>query len=115
MYIFLDEHKLFAFAGLWEIWHSPEGDEIRSCTILTTDANSKIKDIHHRMPVILHSDDYATWLQSDDETVKRNLMKAYPAEAMDAYPVSRVVNKPQNDSPENIVPVEGGGQQLSLF
>ncbi|MEM6528840.1 MAG: SOS response-associated peptidase [Chloroflexota bacterium] len=116
MYIFLNEHKLFAFAGLWEVWHAPDGSEIRSATILTTDSNEKTKDIHHRMPVILQPEDYTTWLQSDNETAKRALMKPFPSDAMDVYPVSTVVNKPANDSPENIVPVEDGGmQQLGLF
>lgn len=115
MYIFLDEHPVFAFAGLWEVWHAPDGSEIRSCTILTTEANTRIKDIHHRMPVILPRDDYDTWLHADDEATRRALMKPYPADMMDVYPVSKRVNKPENDSPENIVPVEAGGQQLSLF
>jgi putative SOS response-associated peptidase YedK len=116
MYIFLNEHKIFAFAGLWEVWHAPDGSEIRSCTILTTDSNEKTKAIHHRMPVILQPDDYDTWLHSDDEKVKRALMQPFASEAMDIYPVSTVVNKPANDSPENIVPVETGGmQQLGLF
>ena len=115
MYIFLDGHPVFAFAGLWEQWQSADGSEIYSCTILTTEANPRIKDVHHRMPVILQPDEYETWLQSDEQDTLRSLLRPYPDENLSYYPVSRRVNKPQNDAPENIVPVTGDAQQLSLF
>ncbi len=115
MYIFLDDHPVFAFAGLWEQWQSPDRSELRTCTILTTEANPRIKDVHHRMPVILQPDAYETWLQSDEQDMLRGLLGPYTGDDLDYYPVSRRVNKPQNDSPENIVPVEGDAQQLSLF
>src|SRR4028118_1661418 len=53
----------FAFAGLWEIWD--KGEEIRSCTIITTDANDLVGEVHNRMPVILHAEDYEMWLDPD--------------------------------------------------
>lgn len=115
MYIFLDEHPVFAFAGLWERWESDDGSEILSCTILTTQANDKIKGVHHRMPVILQRDDYDTWLQADDQAVLRGLMRPYPDEPMAYYPVSTQVNKPANETPDNIVPIEDGGEQQRLF
>ena len=46
----LKEDGLSAFAGLWDRWKSPENKEVLSCTILTTDANALLKDIHNRMP-----------------------------------------------------------------
>ena len=115
MYIFLDEHELFAFAGLWEVWRAPSGEDVHSCTILTTDSNEVTKPIHHRMPVIIDRENYAAWLQSDDERERRALLKPYPSERMEFYPVTKAVNKPENDSPENIVPVDGGAQQMTLL
>ena len=58
----VNDGELFAFAGLWDSWRSPEGVTIESCTILTTTPNSLLADIHDRMPVILNPDDYDLWL-----------------------------------------------------
>ena len=104
MYIHLKAHPVFAFAGIWEIWNSPQGDEVRTCTILTTDANPLLKDLHHRMPVILPKDDYDMWLSSDElpSTALKPLLQAYPAEDMDYYQVSTQVNRVANDVPELI-------------
>src|SRR6476469_2163807 len=61
-YYRLQDQQPFAFAGLWEHWQSPEGDPIDSCTILTTQANELLAQIHDRMPVILPPDRYDLWL-----------------------------------------------------
>ena len=53
----------FAFAGLWELWRSPEGDELKSCTIITTEANSLVAQVHPRMPVILDTNTCWQWLE----------------------------------------------------
>src|SRR5262245_13513854 len=58
----LKDDALFAFAGLWERWKDPQGQIIRTCTILTTQANALLAGVHDRMPVILHPDDYDLWL-----------------------------------------------------
>ena len=94
----------FAFAGLWEIWKDEE--EIRSCTIITTEANNLMDEIHHRMPVILHPEDYDVWLEPDfdEKELLTSLLKPYPADAMEAYPVSRRVNKPSNNEPSVLEP-----------
>jgi putative SOS response-associated peptidase YedK len=106
MFIHMKGNTIFAFAGLWEIWNSPEGDEIRTCSILTTDANPFMATIHHRMPVILPPSEYATWLADDQSPgILRGLLKQYDPDAMTAYEVSRFVNKPSNDTPECIEPV----------
>jgi putative SOS response-associated peptidase YedK len=119
MFIHRDKFDVFAFAGLWERWTSPDGSEIHTCTILTTDATDDLKPLHHRMPVVIQPDDYETWLHSDDLDTRRALLRPFTAETFEYYPVSKVVNKPANDGPENIVPVEddtnNGMQQLSLF
>lgn len=107
MFIHLKDRPVFAMAGLWEIWHSPDGGEIRSCTIITTEANSFMQTMHDRMPVILHKEDYDLWLSPDEEppAVLQALLKPYDPDVMTAYPVSKMVNRPNNDVPECIEPV----------
>jgi putative SOS response-associated peptidase YedK len=63
-YIRMEDGSPFAFAGLWESW-GKHGEEIRSCTILTTDANDLVGEIHHRMLVILPPENYDLWLDPD--------------------------------------------------
>lgn len=101
-YIHMVDGCPFAFAGLWESWKN--GREIRSCTIITTEANEVLADIHNRMPVILHPDDYGLWLDPDfdEKEPLTTLLKPYPAGEMEAYPVTRRVNSPSNDQPECI-------------
>ena len=104
----LKERELFAFAGLWEHWQSPEGKEIESCTIIVTDANEVLKPIHDRMPVILDPDQYDTWLDPSirDADALKSLLKPYPAERLEFWPVSRRVGNPANDDPSLIKPVD---------
>ena len=95
-----DEGELFGFAGLTERWVSPNGEEIHSCCIITTAANSLMMPIHDRMPAILSANDYDEWLDpanTDTETLRAMLR---PAECGDmiAYPVTRTVNSSRNDS-----------------
>jgi putative SOS response-associated peptidase YedK len=96
-YIRMEDESPFAFAGLWESWRN--GGEIRSCTIITTTPNELAASIHNRMPVILHPEDYDMWLDPDFEEREplTSLLKPFPAEAMEAYPVSRRINKPANN------------------
>ena len=106
-FIHMKDRQPFAFAGLWDSWNGPDGSVIKSCTIITTEPNELMSMIHDRMPVILHPRDYAKWLDPTHQTPDRllPLVKPYPAEAMDAYIVSTMVNKPANDTPELVVPV----------
>ncbi len=105
-FIHLRSASPFAFAGLWEHWNSPDGSEIRSATIITTEPNDLMARLHNRMPVILPNETYAQWLdpapQSPDHLQK--LLVPYPAEMMEAYPVSTRVNAPANDDPGCILP-----------
>ncbi len=108
MYLRMKNHKPFAFAGLWDNWHSSDGSEIRTCTIITTEPNTLVKEIHNRMPVILSQNVYSDWLQEgeNDPSLLKSFLQPYPAEELEAYPVSRFVNSPHNDSPECIIPSE---------
>ncbi|UCF29428.1 MAG: SOS response-associated peptidase, partial [Chloroflexota bacterium] len=108
MYIHLKDRAPFAFAGLWDSWNSKDGSEIKSCTIITTQPNELVEQIHNRMPVILSPEGYAAWIQEgeNDPELLKSLLHPYPSEEMAAYPVSTKVNSPQNDTPEVIISVE---------
>jgi putative SOS response-associated peptidase YedK len=106
MRMLLKSRELFSFAGLWDRWKKPDGTELESFTIITTEANDLIKHIHNRMPVILRLEDEERWLDPDlKETAElTSFLKPYPPDKMEAYSVSRMVNSPVNDIPECIVP-----------
>ena len=107
MRVVLKSREPFAFAGLWDIWKDPEGKEVRSFTIITTNANKALKSIHDRMPVILKQDDEEAWLDQNEEMSKLiQMLNPYPGEEMEAYPVSKIVNSPRNDNEECIQPLE---------
>ncbi len=107
MYIHLADGRPFAFAGLWENWNSPDGSNILSCTIITTEPNELMASIHNRMPVILPEESYTDWLQPGETNAASlsKLLVPFPPERMNAYPVSTVVNSPANDLPEAIKPL----------
>jgi putative SOS response-associated peptidase YedK len=107
-YLRLKDDRPFALAGLWEHWEEDGGEAIDSCTILTTDANELTSPIHSRMPVILDPKDYDMWLDSSVRKSEslQSLLRPYASEKMEAYPVSKTVNRPTNDRPECIEIVE---------
>jgi putative SOS response-associated peptidase YedK len=106
-YIHLRGGDVMSLAGLWERWKSPEGVELQTCTILTTSANSLIKKLHDRMPVILHREEFGLWLNKDIDDVKQlaELFHPYPSDQLAEYVVAKEVNSPGNDSPRLIAPV----------
>lgn len=100
--------KLFAFAGLWAHWTRHPEAPLDSFSIIVTDANEAVRPVHERMPVILHPDDYETWL---DPTIRdparlQPLLRPCPASWVNSYPVGRLVNTPANDEPECLEPVK---------
>jgi putative SOS response-associated peptidase YedK len=114
-FIRLRHARPFAFAGLWERWEGPGAGPIESCTLLTTEPNDLIRPLHSRMPAILHPDDYSLWLDPEvrQASLVLPLLRPYPALEMEAYPVSRLVNSPNNDTPQCIEPlVEGEDPRL---
>jgi putative SOS response-associated peptidase YedK len=94
----------FAFAGLWDAWKSPEGEWLRTCTIITTAPNPLVAPVHDRMPAILAANARMNWLNpaNDDPGYLTSLLGAYPADAMRGYPVSSAVGSVKNDRPELI-------------
>jgi putative SOS response-associated peptidase YedK len=98
-FIHLKNGKPFAFAGLWDEWHSSDGSQIRTCTIITTSPNELIASIHDRMPVILPSRDHTKWLDPAPQPSEalQGMLLPYPQEEMMASPVSSFVNNPANE------------------
>jgi len=97
----------FGMAGLWERWRGPAGEQLESCTIIVTDANALVRDIHDRMPVIVAPEDYGDWLDPDTEDTDRLRAMLRPADPgpWTLREVSRKVNSPKNDSSELIEPI----------
>jgi putative SOS response-associated peptidase YedK len=105
-FIHMKDRKPFAFAGLWDEWQSPDGNALRTCTIITTEPNDLMKPLHNRMPVILDPGDYAEWLDPAPRAPESllPLIKPFPSGGMSAYPVSTLVNSPGYDRAELVVP-----------
>lgn len=104
----------FAFAGLWERWlGADDGEAVDSFTILTTEANRKLRPIHPRMPVILAPESYETWLDTSPETVERALavLRPFADQPMAFYRVSTRVNNPRNDDPDCLTPIAERGAE----
>jgi putative SOS response-associated peptidase YedK len=111
----LSDGGVFALAGLWDEWISPDGGALRTCTVVTTEANETLAPLHHRMAVILARAYETNWLMETDSKKLLPLLKPYPADETRAYPVSKLVNSVSRNVPELIVPVEVEPHQASLF
>lgn len=107
MWIGFRDSRPFAFGGLWEHWTPPTGDSLETFTILTTEPNSLMADIHTRMPVILAPEVYDQWLDPLFQQVDslKTFLRSYPSEELIAYPVSTLVNNPRNDIPQVLEPI----------
>ena len=99
VYICMKDREPFAFAGLWEHWEDHDGQVIESCTLLTTEPNELLAQVHNRMPVILDQRDYDLWLDPDVQEVTRlkPLLHPYPSDPMTYYSVNLRVNNPRHD------------------
>lgn len=104
MRITLSSGGLFSMAGLYDIWVDSSGNKLSTCTIITTEPNSLMAEIHDRMPVILSPDDEAEWLDRDNHNVPSlmKLLRPYDSKQMRAYPVSPEVCNVRNDYKELI-------------
>ena len=97
-----------ALAGLWSFWKDPAtGEPLESCAILTTSPNELAATVHDRMPVILEPEKLPLWLDGGAPTPSFTelFFNPFPAAGMLAYPVSRRVNSPANDTPDLIEPL----------
>lgn len=108
--------ELFAFAGIWEEWKAQDGSPVRSCTIITTQPNDLVVEIHNRMPAILKPEDESNWLdrKTTDFQDLQSLLRPYPAENLQAFPVSNRVNTAGSNDLELIIPVRIPVHQTTL-
>ena len=99
-FIHLRSGEPFTFAGLWSHWKNPKAEEIKTCAIITCAPNPLMERIHNRMPMILGDEARDIWLDSknEDSVILTGLLKPYAEDEMEAYPVSKIVNTPLNDS-----------------
>ncbi|GAS82365.1 SOS response-associated peptidase [Paenibacillus amylolyticus] len=102
MRILMKDDSIFSLAGLYDTWTDPDGNKLSTCTIITTEPNSLMEDIHNRMPVILRTEDEAEWLGRDNDDVQSllGLLKPYEASAMRAYEVPKEVGNVRNNNEE---------------
>ena len=110
MFITSPDHKPFAFAGLWETWNKKDDQDsiYKSCTIITTQASESIRDIHHRMPVIIKPPSYEAWLDPGNQDLGEldRILKNEVVTELVSYPVSKQVNSTRHNDPSCIEPVE---------
>jgi putative SOS response-associated peptidase YedK len=114
-YITARDQQPLALAGLWATWHAPDddadgpGDELWTCTILTTTANQLMGSVHHRMPVILPAEAWDAWLDPANTDVEQlaALLEPAPEELLALWPVDQAVGNPRNNRPELQEPLEG--------
>lgn len=100
-YITTRDNASFAFAGLWEPKSLAEQDTF---TILTCTPNKLCATVHDRMPVMLAPDDFAGWLSTPEERAK--LLKPFPDDQMELWPVGKAVGSPKNIGAKLIEPIE---------
>lgn len=103
--ISMRDHDPFAFAGIWDVWRTPEGKTLRSFSIITTEPNELMRPLHNRMPVILTKENERRWLQDIDTQEAQTMLEPYPFDDLEAYPISTLVNSPRNNSEDIINPL----------
>jgi putative SOS response-associated peptidase YedK len=106
-HIHLDGQRPFVMAGLWDRWTKGDEGVVESFTILTTEANERVRELHDRMPVILDPEACDTWLDPtlDEPAELTALLRPYEADRMGFFPVSKQVNSPRNEVAECIRPI----------
>jgi len=107
----LADRGIMALAGVWENWHAPGGEWVRSFAIITTTPNKLCGEIHNRMPVILKPDTWPAWLGEEPANTAelKSLLAPYPSDDMICWPVSPRVGNVKNNDPSLIEPVAAAG------
>jgi putative SOS response-associated peptidase YedK len=100
-------NRLMALAGLWDTWRSPQGERVRSFTIVTTTPNELCAQLHNRMPVVLKPDAWPLWIGEEPADVPRlkSLLVPYTDDDMICWPVSARVGSVKNNDPSLIEPI----------
>ena len=105
-----EPHAAFAFAGLWELWPSPDGSELPTFTVLTCAPNDLMRTLHDRMPVILEPEDHGRWVHGEPEDAA-DLIRPLPADRMWGTPVDPRVGSPRHDDADLLRPIDHGGDE----
>ncbi len=107
IYVRRRDGGLFAFAGLWEEWKTPDGERLPTCTIITVEPNELISQFHHRMAAILKPDEEGLWIDPGSKAEDLlGMLRPYASDELEAFPVSRAVNSPSFDDAACIAPME---------
>ena len=109
-YIRIKNQGLFAFAGLWSTWDDGN-DTLNTYTIVTTEANKTLSSLHSRMPVILHPDEYKTWLTADSNSLS-SLFSGCLENELEYFEISTAINSPKNNEASLLTPA---GQSSFTF
>ncbi len=112
-YQFHYDHALFAFAGLWDTWLSPEGQAVRSFAIVTVAANEMVSSVHDRMPLCVDPAAYGVWLDPSVPGERALASVRSPAAPLASYEADALGNDSRREGPECIAPART--QQLGLF
>jgi putative SOS response-associated peptidase YedK len=99
------DRRPMAFAGLWEGWRAPDGEVLRTYTIITTAANATMARLHDRIPVILEPADWSTWL-GEDAADAVPLLRSAADDVLRVWPVSRAVNSVRNNVLDLLDPID---------
>ena len=96
-----------AFAGVWECWEGPNGEEVETAALITTTANQTLSAVHHRMPVVIAPEDFGFWLDCANVNAEMaaTLLRPAPEDQFEAYEISTAVNRVANDSPDLLRPL----------
>jgi len=116
-YIHSSDDRPLGLAGLWEHWQGPGGEEVESCTILTTEPNQLAAAVHDRMPVIIAPCDYDRWLDTtaQDPGAVSDLLRPCPDDWLTVRPVSAYVNSPRNEGEKCSIRAETNDADGGLF
>lgn len=106
-YITFKNRTFMSFAGIYERWQGEDGKKINSFSIITTDANKTVSNLHDRMPAILHKEEFSFWLNPDnhDSNALQEILVPYQEGEIEYYPVSKKVNSPRNQEKELLNPI----------
>jgi putative SOS response-associated peptidase YedK len=105
-FVSLASKQPMLLAGLWDEWKPRTGAATRSCTIITTEANILMAQIHDRMPVILAPGDWAAWLGEDTATDPFSLLKPFPPDEMTMWPVDKRISNIKNEDRQLPEPIK---------
>ena len=99
--------EIYSFAGIWDTWKNEDGQEINTYSIMTTEPNKEMRAVHNRMPVILHQEDEASWIEPSNDDPERlgQLLLPFEDNGLEIYEVSRAVNSPSHNDSSLLKPV----------